>query len=365
MNTVDSQSSNAASSAQALVRANIAALKPYASARDEFQGEASIFIDANENSLGSPLEEDFSRYPDPQQWVLKTGLAEIKGVKPAQIFLGNGSDEAIDLLMRAFCEPGHDNIVLLPPTYGMYAVQAGIHGAEIRRAPLTPDFLPDINAINAVANTHSKLLFVCSPNNPTGNCMPEPFVLQMLHDFPGLVVVDEAYADFSERGSLVRLIDEYPNLVVLQTFSKAWGLAGLRVGMAIANEYTIGVLNKIKYPYNLSAINIRLATEALAREGAVREKVKVLLEARAFLETELPKLPCVEKVHPSDANFLLVRTTDADGIYRYLAQQGIIVRNRSREMHCADCLRITVGTPDENVRLLEVLRAYCPPDELR
>lgn len=341
-----------------LVRPNILALKPYSSARDEFQGAATVFIDANENSLGSPVDTDYSRYPDPQQWALKQSLALQKGVVPEQIFLGNGSDEAIDLLLRAFCEPGRDHIILLPPTYGMYRVQANIDGVDIREAPLGADFLPDAGAIQKVTDEHSKLLFLCSPNNPSGNCLPQAFLRDMLETFPGLVVIDEAYIDFSTQGSALAWLSQYPNLVVLQTFSKAWGLAGLRVGMAFSNSFVIGILNKIKYPYNLSLANIRIATEALEQAETVRKKVALILSERARLETALVRLPCVEKVFPSDANFLLVRTTDADGLYHYLSQKGIIVRNRTRELHCANCLRITVGTPAENEALLAAMGSF-------
>ena len=343
----------------ALVRPNIRSLKPYSSARDEAPTDtsikASIFLDANENSLGSPTDEDFSRYPDPNQRTLKSAIAAIKGILPEQIFLGNGSDEAIDLLLRAFCEPGRDNIILMPPTYGMYAVQANIHGVEIRKAPLQPDFSPDAAAVESVMNSNSKLLFLCSPNNPTGQCVPEDFILEMLGDFPGLVVLDEAYSDFSEKPSWVKRLADFPNLVVLQTLSKAWGLAGLRVGMALANPFVINILNKIKYPYNLSTAAIRLAENALQHEQAMRAKVSRLLAERARLEVLLPQIACVVKVYPSDANFLLIRVTNADEVYRYLSENGIIVRNRSREMHCENCLRITVGTREENDQLLSAL----------
>ena len=341
-----------------LVRPNILTLQPYASARDEFTGAAAIFLDANENSLGGPLEIDYSRYPDPQQRALKNMLAAQKGLNVDQIFLGNGSDEAIDLLLRAFVEPGRDNLLLLPPTYGMYAVQASIHGADIRRVPLRPDFTPDENAIRAATDAQSRLLFLCSPNNPTGQCLPDAFVLEMLRTFPGLVIVDEAYGDFNDRPSWSRRLAEFPNLVVLQTLSKAWGLAGLRVGMAFSNDFVISILNKIKYPYNLGLATLQLAEQALGRAGAVREKVDRLLAERERLAEELPKRSCIREVFPSDANFLLVRTTDADGIYQYLCDQGIVVRNRSREPQCAQCLRITVGTPAENDRLLEVLGIF-------
>ncbi len=348
-----------------LLRPGIAALKPYSSARDEFTGAASVFLDANENSLGGPLEEDFSRYPDPLQMPLRQALAALKSVETDQIFIGNGSDEAIDMLMRAFVEPGCDNVVLLPPTYGMYAVQANIHGAEIRRAPLRADFSPDAAAVMAVSDEHSKLLFLCSPNNPTGQCLPDDFILDMLERFPGLVVIDEAYGDFTGRSSWLERLAEFPNLVVLQTFSKAWGLAGLRVGMAYSNAFIISALNKIKYPYNLNTMTIRMVLQALQLPESVQEKVQVLMSERQRLERELPLLPCVEKIFPSDANFLLVRVTDANDIYHYLCEQGIIVRNRDKELHCGNCLRITVGTSEENTRLLSALRSYYPPYDLR
>jgi histidinol-phosphate aminotransferase len=345
-----------------LARPNVRTLKPYSSARDEYKigsaVAATVFLDANENSLGGPLDADYARYPDPQQTPLKRAIGQLKNLDAAQIFLGNGSDEAIDLLFRAFCEPGRDNAVLLPPTYGMYAVQANIHGAELRRAPLRPDFSPDAAAVRAVIDAHSKLLFICSPNNPTGQCLPDDFVLEMLAFFPGLVVVDEAYADFSGRPSWSARLGEFPNLVVLQTLSKAWGLAGLRVGMAFSNPLVINLLNKIKYPYNLNQPTIELATEALQKKATMLGKVAVLLAERARLEAELPRLACVEKVFPSDANFLLVRVSDADAIYQFLAERGIVVRNRSREPHCENCLRITIGRPAENEQLIKFLRQF-------
>lgn len=345
----------------ALARPNIRALKPYSSARDEAPESDTaqrIMLDANENSFGGPLDEDFSRYPDPQQRPLKQALASLKGVDTAQIFIGNGSDEAIDLLFRAFVTPSQDNVVLLPPTYGMYGVQANIHGVEIRYAPLGPDFSPDVDAVRKVTDANSKLLFLCSPNNPTGQCLPEGFVLEMLSDFPGLVVVDEAYVDFSSNGSWLSRLDEFPNLVVLQTLSKAWGLAGLRIGMAYSNSFVINILNKIKYPYNLNSMTIRLGLKALAKSALVEQKIAQILFERGRLEAALPELDCVEQVFPSDANFLLLRVKDADGLYQYLAGKGIIVRNRSRELHCENCLRITVGTADENERLLEAMAGF-------
>lgn len=348
-----------------LVRPNIRALKPYSSARDEFKtgpNEAQpadrVFLDANENSLGSPAGMGYSRYPDPQQRVLKNRIAEQKGIATEQIFLGNGSDEAIDLLLRAFCEPGRDNIVLMPPTYGMYAVQASIHGAEIREAPLRPDFSPDAAAVKNLTDERSKLLFICSPNNPTGQCMPGSFVLDMLENFPGLVVVDEAYIDFSSQPSWTKRLEEFPRLVVLQTLSKAWGLAGLRVGMAFAHPLVTGVLNKIKYPYNLGAATMEIAAQALLQQPDIQAKTEILLAERTRLEAALPGLACVRQVFPSDANFLLVRVTDADALYRFLTGRNIVVRNRSREMHCDNCLRITVGSPAENDFLLETLQRF-------
>jgi len=356
--------SNTAAKIMALTRPNIRALQPYSSARDEAPetGVADrIMLDANENSLGGPLDEDWSRYPDPQQRRLKQAMAGLKGLQTSQIFLGNGSDEAIDLLLRAFVEPGRDNILLMPPTYGMYAVQANIHGAEVRSAPLRPDFSPDEDAVRNAMNESSKLLFLCSPNNPTGQCLPEWFVLEMLAEFPGLVIVDEAYADFSGKPSWVSRLDEFPNLVVLQTLSKAWGLAGLRIGAAFSNASVIQVLNKVKYPYNLNALTIQSATRALALSEKVQEKVGQIRAERQLLATQLQGLECVQKVFPSDANFLLVQVKDADRLYTYLAAHNIIVRNRSREPHCKNCLRITVGTPEENRRLLEVMQV-CKPE---
>lgn len=343
----------------ALLRPNIRALRPYSSARDEFEGgDACIFLDANENSFGGPPGTCYHRYPDPHAKALKNALARLKGVGPESVFLGNGSDEAIDLLIRAFCEPDKDHVIIMPPAYGMYAVQANIQGAGIRQVPLLPDFSPDAAAIRKTVDVHSKLLFLCSPNNPSGNCLSEDFIGKMLGDFPGLVVLDEAYADFSENPSWVSRIGEFPNLVVLQTLSKAWGLAGLRIGVAFANPFVINILNKIKYPYNLNSATVQLALKALKNEAAMRGKVVSLLAGRAWLEAALPAIPCVRKVFPSQANFLLVRVTDADAVYAYLLGRGIVVRNRSREIRCENCLRITVGTPEENEQLIEALTTF-------
>lgn len=350
-------------SIESLVRPNILALKPYTSARDEFQSDPAaavsraemVFLDANENSLGGPLQEDYSRYPDPHQKRLKTLIGAQRKLRSEQIFLGNGSDEAIDLLIRVFCEPGRDAVLLLPPTYGMYGVQAAIQNARIERIPLKPDFNPDIPAIRK-ASKDCKLLFLCSPNNPTGNRFAIEDLREILSFFPGIVVVDEAYIDFSETPSLTGLIDEFPNLVVLQTFSKGWGLAGLRVGMAFSNAFIIQMLDKIKYPYNLDSVTMRLLETALQHGSLVQEKIDTLLEERNRLVVGLSKIPCVKQVFPSDANFLLVRVTDADWIYTRLCAQGVVVRNRSKEIHCENCLRITIGAPDENDRLLDLLK---------
>lgn len=345
-------------------RDNIAALKPYSSARDEFKGEASVFLDANENSLGSPLAENYHRYPNPPAR-LRALVAELKQVAPEQVFLGNGSDEAIDLLIRAYCEPGRDNLLLLPPTYGMYAVQANINGVEIRKAPLQPDFQPDMAAIRAATDQRSRIIFLCSPNNPSGNSIDPAFITELLGWFPGLVVLDEAYIDFSDQPSWLGRLQEFPNLVVLQTLSKAWGLAALRVGMAFGSTEVIAVLNKIKYPYNLSTAAVQLAVQALENgRSTFQQRLSVLRQERSRLAAALAELPGVLQVFPSDANFLLVRVNDADVWYQHLAAQGIVVRNRSREMHCENCLRITIGTPQENDHLVRAGLAPAPKNTL-
>ena len=340
-------------------RSDILNLTPYASARDEFDSvgqQSLILLDANENSLGDPLGRHWERYPDPHQRALKQRLSGIKGLPAGQIFLGNGSDEAIDLLLRATCTPGLHNAVILPPTYGMYAVQAAINGVEIRRANLKSDFSPDLAAVLAQTDEHTRLIFLCSPNNPTGNCLPDAFIEAILSKFDGLVVVDEAYIDFAENPSWNLRLAEFPNLVVLQTLSKAWGLAGLRLGMAFASPFIISILNKIKYPYNISQATQLEVLEALQAEAAMQARVQTLLRERERLREALSQVPAVLEIFPSDANFLLIRTTDADGIYQKLCAQGIIVRNRSREPHCANCLRITIGSPEENQRLLQIMQ---------
>jgi histidinol-phosphate aminotransferase len=335
-----------------LVRRNVLTMKPYSSARDEFHGEAEVFLDANENPYPSP----YNRYPDPLQWKVKEKLAEIKGVKPTQIFLGNGSDEPIDLIIRAFCEPNQDSILITEPTYGMYKVSAEVNAVNVQQVLLTPEFDLDLDAIPNTFDATTKVIFLCSPNNPTGNLLSRDKIVEVLKRFYGLVVIDEAYIDFTKSKSFVNELKKYPNLVVLQTFSKAWGLAGLRLGMCYASEDIIHILNKIKYPYNVNIRTQELALEAL--ENAYRKDIWVdeILREKDLLERELQNLPLVDKIFPSDANFILVRVRDAQSTYQYLMDNKIIVRDRSRVNLCYNCLRITVGTPEENKRLLHALK---------
>ena len=335
-----------------LVRKNVLNMKPYSSARDEFHGEAEVFMDANENPYPSP----YNRYPDPLQWKVKEKLAQIKGVKPTQIFLGNGSDEPIDLIIRAFCEPNHDSILITEPTYGMYKVCAEVNAVNVQQVLLTPDFDLDLGEIPNTFDATTKVIFLCSPNNPTGNLLSRDRIVEVLKRFYGLVVIDEAYIDFTKSKSFINELKRYPNLVVLQTFSKAWGLAGLRLGMCYASEEIISILNKIKYPYNVNARTQELALDAL--ENAYRKDIWVdeILKEKESLTRELKSLPLVDKVFSSDANFLLVRVKDAQSTYQYLMNNRIIVRDRSRVNLCYNCLRITVGTPEENKRLIDALK---------
>ncbi|GAB2655546.1 histidinol-phosphate transaminase [Flavihumibacter cheonanensis] len=341
-----------------LLRPNIRDLVPYSSARDEFKGEASVYLDANENSLGSPLLKWYNRYPDPLQMAVKEKLTNIKGVTPEHIFLGNGSDECIDVLIRAFCEPGMDNILIVPPTYGMYEVSAHINNVQIKKVPLTPDFQLDLPAMEEAVDDFTKIIFLCSPNNPTGNSLHRGAVEALLNNYFGLVVVDEAYINFSRQRSFLADLQDYPNLVVLQTLSKAWGLAALRVGMAFGSKEIIDVMNKVKPPYNINQASQELVLKALDEVEQVNEMIRVLVEERGRLERELPSLAIVQKVYPSDANFLLVKVRDAKKIYQYLLDKGIVVRDRSSVVLCADCLRITVGTEKENSELIEALKQY-------
>ncbi len=337
---------------QSLVRKNIVNMKPYSSARDEFKGEAEIFLDANENPYPSP----YNRYPDPLQWNVKEKLADLKGVKPQQIFLGNGSDEAIDLLIRAFCEPNVDSVLITPPTYGMYAVCADVNAVAIEQVLLTPDFDIDLNAFPKTFKPTTKILFLCSPNNPSGNLLSRDKVIEVLNRFPGLVVVDEAYIDFASSKSFTFELSQYPNLVILQTFSKAWGLAGLRLGICFASEEIIKIINRIKYPYNVNVFTQEQALTALLQVDKKNENVKEIINERNTLVASLVKLSIVKKIYPSDANFLLVQVEDAPATYEYLMQKGIIVRDRSKVTLCDNCIRITIGTPKENQDLLNALK---------
>ncbi len=341
-----------------LVRENVKNLKPYSSARSEFSGAARIFLDANENSFGSPLPENFNRYPDPLQLEIKEKIAVWNAVKPNEIFVGNGSDEAIDLLFRIFCRPQVDNILICPPTYGMYEVSAEINDVEIRRANLTADFELDFAAIKTAIDANTKLLFVCSPNNPTGNSFPREDVLKLAKDFHGIVVADEAYIHFSKQKSLISEIKNVPNLVVLQTFSKAWGLAGLRVGLAFGGEKIIKLFNRVKPPYNVSQIAQETILRALENKSQVETTIAEIISERENLMQKLRCFSFVEKIYPSDANFVLVKTTDANSVYNFLLDTQIVVRNRNNIELCAGCLRITIGTPNENETLLKSLKNY-------
>lgn len=343
---------------QKLVRLNVRVLTPYSSARDEFKGEASVFLDANENSLGSPLVKWYHRYPDPLQWQVKEKLAAIKKVKPQQIFLGNGSDECIDLLYRAFCNPGKDNVVINPPTYGMYEVSANINDIELRKAPLLEDYQLNLAHIEQLVDDHTRIIWLCSPNNPTGNSLNLQDMEMVLNNFNGLVVVDEAYINFARQSSMLSMLDDYPNLVVMQTLSKAWGLAGLRLGMMFASEDIINIINKIKPPYNIGQHTQELVLQALEEVGHVNDMIRALVDMREALAGVLEQMAIVKKVYPSDANFLLVQVDNARDVYAYLLTRGIVVRDRSRVVLCEGCLRITIGTEQENTRLVDALADY-------
>jgi histidinol-phosphate aminotransferase len=341
-----------------ILRENIKRLVPYSSARDEYQGEASVFLDANENAYGSPLDKQFNRYPDPMQYAIKMRLSEIKGVPARNIFIGNGSDEAIDILFRSFCNPGVDNVILVPPTYGMYEVSANINDIEARKVLLTEEYQLNLEGIAEAIDEHTKLIFICSPNNPTGNSINREDVETLLTNFNGIVVVDEAYINFSRQKTFIQELTEYANLVVMQTLSKAWGLAGLRVGMAFASEEIIEVMNKVKPPYNVNESSQQLALEALGNVQQVNTWIKETLLQRDRLVLALKEFDFVIDIYPSDANFILVKTTDANGIYKFLVDKGIIVRNRSKVELCEGSLRITVGTPEENTILLQTLQNF-------
>lgn len=343
---------------ETLVRNNIKQMTAYSSARHEYSGVANIYLDANENSFGSPLAENYNRYPDPLQWKLKEKISSIKGVPAQNIFLGNGSDEAIDLLFRIFCEPGKDNVIIFPPTYGMYEVCAAMNDIAIKKIPLLNNYQLDLTAIETAIDVHTKLIFICSPNNPTGNSIHREDIEIILNNFEGLVVIDEAYINYAKQKTFIAELTEYPNLVILQTLSKAWGLAGLRLGMAFSGQPIIDYLNKVKYPYNINTATQQLAIEALGNISSVNNWTKTTVEQRDWLQTALLSLSFTKTVYPSDANFILVKMDDAPAIYHYLADKGIIVRDRSSVLLCEDCLRITIGTPDENSQLIECLKTY-------
>lgn len=335
-----------------LVRNNIWALKPYSCARDEFKGEASVYLDANENPFGAP----YNRYPDPRQWVLKEKIAKIKGVPASQIMLGNGSDEPIDLIIRIFCEPGVDNMVAIEPTYGMYGVSADINNVEYRRVNLDSDFDIDVDAIFKAVDDNTKVIWLCSPNNPTGNALSRDRIRRIIDGFEGIVVVDEAYIDFSSQPSWLEELPAMPNLIVLQTFSKAWGLASVRCGMAFASTDIIELFNKVKYPYNINLLTQNFVSERINLVDEKNRRVTAILDERPRVMREIGKLPIVEKVYPSDANFVLVKVRDANATYKHLVECGIIVRNRHSVTLCGNCLRITIGTREENDTLLTELK---------
>jgi histidinol-phosphate aminotransferase len=341
-----------------LLRENIKKLVPYSSARDEFKGEANIFLDANENSFGSPLTKWFNRYPDPLQLKVKERLSEIKGVPVDNIFLGNGSDECIDVLIRAFCEPGVDNLIICPPTYGMYEVSANINNVAIKKVLLTKEFQLDLPAIEQAIDDSTKMIFLCSPNNPTANSLRREDVEMILNNYSGVVVIDEAYINFSRYRSFTQELQDYPNLVIMQTLSKAWGLAALRVGMTFASEEIIHVMNKIKPPYNINQASQELALTALDQVDQVNNMIQEIVSERELLRTTLQELPVVQHIYPSDANFLLVKVTNAIELYHHLLGEGIVVRDRSKVALCEGCLRITVGTPLENETLIKSIKRY-------
>lgn len=335
-----------------IVRPNIWALKPYSCARDEFQGEASVYLDANENPYNAP----FNRYPDPLQLTVKAEIEKVKGVAVKNIFLGNGSDEAIDLVYRVFCEPKEDNVVAIAPTYGMYGVCADVNNVEYRTVLLDEQYQFKADALLKVADAKTKVMWLCSPNNPTGNALDEQEIEKLLKAFKGIVVLDEAYIDFSSHPSWAKRLAEYPNLIILQTLSKAWASAGLRMGMAFASEEIISLFNKVKYPYNVNILTQNKALEMLRNPKKVSDWVDILLKERAAMVDALKQLPIVEKIYPTDANFVLVKVNDAVKTYNHLVSKGIIVRSRHTVVLCGNCLRITVGTQEENAILMKELK---------
>ncbi len=339
---------------QDLVRENIKALKPYSSARSEFNGTASVFLDANENPFGG----EYNRYPDPLQWQVKFALAKIKGVPAENIFLGNGSDEVIDLAFRIFCTPQKDNVIVCPPTYGMYKVSASINDVEIKTVNLLPNFQLNIANLLKAINGKTKIIFICSPNNPTGNSIIKQDILTILNNFTGIVIIDEAYINYAKQQSFIAELITYPNLIVLQTLSKAWGLAALRLGMCFASMDIIDLFNKVKPPYNINLATQQLVIQALQNVEFTNQQIEITIKERNYLVNQLQHLPFVKNIYPSDANFILVKVDNVTTLYNHLLQNGIVVRNRSNEPLCDNCLRITIGTKDENVKLLNTLKKY-------
>jgi len=337
-----------------LIRKNIRELIPYSSARDEYSGDGAVLLDANE----SPYNEPFNRYPDPVQVALKEKISGIIAIPVEQVFLGNGSDEAIDLLIRIFCEPAEDRIIIIDPSYGMYKVCADINNVGVDFVSLNKDFSLDAERLLASVRKETKMVFLCSPNNPSANLLDKDEITRILSEFNGMVVLDEAYIDFSGSDGLLQSLAEHRNLVILRTLSKAWGLAGIRLGMALASPDVIQYMNRVKYPYNINYLTQAKAMEML-RSAANKEKwVEEILAERTKLENRLAEIRYVQRIYPSDANFLLVRVQDPEGIYAFLNERGVIVRNRSNLTHCEGCIRITVGTPDENNRLIELMKFY-------
>lgn len=356
MNSTNSTSNISFKGLNALLRENIRLLEPYSSARDEFKGEASVYLDANESPYNSP----YNRYPDPLQLKLKTEISKIKHVSVENIFLGNGSDEAIDLIYRIFCEPRIDNVVAIEPTYGMYKVCANINDVEYRKVLLSADFQVEANKILDAIDSNTKVIWICSPNNPTGNLIAKETILKLLTEFHGIVVVDEAYIDFASQESFSCQLEKHPNLIVLQTFSKAWGSAAIRLGMAFASEEIISLFNKIKYPYNVNFLTQKKALEILRNEKEVQNWVATILDERKKMIDELSKLAIIKHIYPTDANFVLVKVDDANGTYQKLVEKGIIVRNRNSVSLCLGCLRITIGSKEENDILLSELKRIKP-----
>jgi histidinol-phosphate aminotransferase len=321
-------------------------------------GNAAVSLDANENPYGSPLPESFNRYPDPLQWQVKFQLARIKGVPAENIFVGNGSDEVIDLAFRIFCNPQKDNVIICPPTYGMFEVSANINDVNIKKVNLLPGFQLDVEGVLNAVDANTKILFICSPNNPTGNNMNREDVEVLLNNFPGIVIIDEAYINYSSQKTFIQELTEYPNLIVSQTLSKAWGLAALRLGLCYASMDIIDVFNKVKPPYNVNKASQQLAIDALANTTQVNNWIKEVVAQKEMLIRELAAFPFIGYIYPSDANFFLMKVANADKLYKHLSDNGVIVRNRTKEVNCENCLRVTIGTPEENQQLINLLKSY-------